>query len=58
MQGPITEFLQQAVAKRVTFAEAKAGLLDLVLAIEKEQKAIEQQMRQTGQQAVAKAGRK
>jgi len=60
MQGRITEFLRQGMSNRVTFAEAKVALLDLVVAIQREQKAIEQQARQGtgGQQAAAKTARK
>lgn len=45
-QPKIMEFLQQSTRDPVTFAKAKVQLFDLIGAIDKEQKAIEQQARQ------------
>jgi len=57
MQPRIREFLQQATSNPVTFAQAKVQLFDLILAIDKEQKALEQQSKQTSN-AAAKPARK
>jgi flagellar biosynthesis/type III secretory pathway ATPase len=51
----IMEFLQQATDRKLTFSEAKAQLFDLVAGIERDAKAIEQQIRQGAQSQRKKA---
>lgn len=51
MHGRIMEFLQQATSSPTSFAQAKVQLFDLVLAIDKETKLLEQQYRQAGNSA-------
>jgi flagellum-specific ATP synthase len=55
MQSKIIDYLQQATDAPTTFAQAKVQLIDLYNLIEREAKAIEQQLRQ---QAPAAASRK
>ena len=54
----IMEFLKQGTRDPLTFGKAKVQLLDLYATIEKENKAIEQQMRQSGQAGQTSKGKK